>query len=32
LGYRTERTLDDGIKELLKLYSFFKVHSHFSVI
>ncbi len=32
LGYQTTLTLDDGIRELLKLYGFFKVHSHFTVI
>jgi nucleoside-diphosphate-sugar epimerase len=32
LGYTVQHSLDDGIKELLKLYSFYKVHSHFGVI
>ena len=32
LGYQLEYSLDDGIKELLKLYGFYRIHSHFSVI
>lgn len=32
LGYRTKVSLEDGIEELLKLYSFYKVHSPFNVI
>jgi len=32
LGFKTKFSLDHGIKELLKLYSFYKSHSHFSVI
>lgn len=32
LGYKTKHSLDDGICELLKLYSFYKVHSFFGVI
>jgi len=32
LGYKMRYTLDDGILELLKLYSFYKVHSHYGVI
>lgn len=32
LGFRTRYSLDDGIQELLKLYSFYKYHSHFTVI
>jgi len=32
LGYKTQYTLDDGIRELLKLYGFYKVHSHFGII
>jgi nucleoside-diphosphate-sugar epimerase len=32
LGYKTQRTLDDGIKELIKLYRFYEVYSHYKVI
>ena len=32
LGYRVHYSLDNGICELLKLYSFYKVHSHFTII
>lgn len=32
LGYNTKRTLDDGICDLLKLYRFYKVYSHFNTI
>jgi len=32
LGFGTRFSLDDGIRELLRLYSFYKSHSHFSVI
>jgi nucleoside-diphosphate-sugar epimerase len=32
LGYAVKVSLDDGIRELLKLYGFYKVHSHFGVI
>jgi len=32
LGYKTKRTLDDGIKELVKLYKFYEVYSHYRVI
>jgi nucleoside-diphosphate-sugar epimerase len=32
LGFRTKFSLDDGITDLLRLYSFYKHHSHFSVI
>lgn len=32
LGYEVRYTLDDGIKELLKLYGFYKTHSHYGVI
>lgn len=32
LGYSVKYSLDDGIRELLKLYSFYKVHSHFNTI
>ena len=32
LGYTAQYTLDDGILELLKLYGFYKIHSHFSII
>ena len=32
LGFKTKLTLDDGIRDLLKLYGFYKYHSHFNVI
>ncbi len=32
LGYAPTRALDDGIRELLRLYSFYKAHSHYAVI
>lgn len=32
LGYRTNLTLDDGIKDLIKLYRFYKVYSHYNII
>lgn len=32
LGYSTKLTMDDGIKELLKLYSFYKVYSPYNII
>jgi nucleoside-diphosphate-sugar epimerase len=32
LGYRTEFTLDDGLKDLIKLYKFYKVFSHYNII
>lgn len=32
LGFKINRSLDDGIHDLLKLYSFYKVHSHFTII
>lgn len=32
LGYKTKRTLDEGIKELVKLYKFYEVYSHYRVI
>jgi len=32
LGFNVGFSLDDGIKELLRLYSFYKSHSHFGVI
>jgi len=32
LGYTVRHSLEDGIRELLKLYGFYKVHSHFGVI
>lgn len=32
VGYTVRYSLDDGIRELLKLYSFYKVHSHFTII
>lgn len=32
LGFKTKFSLDDGIKQLLKLYSFYKSHSHFNII
>lgn len=32
LGYSTKFSLDDGIQELLKLYSFYKAYSPFNVI
>jgi nucleoside-diphosphate-sugar epimerase len=32
LGYITKLTLDDGIQELIKLYSFYKIFSHYNII
>jgi nucleoside-diphosphate-sugar epimerase len=32
LGYRTNLTLEDGVLDLIKLYKFYKVHSHFNII
>lgn len=32
LGYVVTRSLDDGIRELLRLYGFYRVHSPFNVI
>lgn len=32
LGYRARRTLDDGVRELLGLYGFFKASSHYPTI
>ena len=32
LGYKTNLTLEDGIIDLIKLYKFYKVHSHFNII
>ncbi len=32
LGYNTKLTLDDGIKELLKLYSFYKIYIPYNFI
>lgn len=32
LSYKTRFSLDDGIRELLKLYGFYKSHSHFNII
>jgi nucleoside-diphosphate-sugar epimerase len=32
LSYKTNYTLDDGITELIKLYSFYKIYSHFNII
>ena len=32
LGYKAQFSLDDGIRELLRLYAFYKVYSHFGVI
>lgn len=32
LGYTTKLTMDDGIKELLKLYSFYKIYSPYNII
>ena len=32
LGFNTKFSLDDGIQELLKLYSFYKPYSHFNII
>lgn len=32
LGYKPQFSLDDGIRELLRLYAFYKVYSHFGVI
>ncbi len=31
-GYKTKRSLDDGIKDLIKLYRFYKVYSHYNII
>lgn len=32
LGYRTQHTLDEGIKDLIKLYKFYKIYSHYNII
>ena len=32
LGYKTTRSLDDGIKDLIKLYRFYRVFSHYNII
>lgn len=32
LGYSTTHSLDEGIRELIKLYRFYTIHSHYSVI
>ena len=32
LGYRTNLTLEDGIVDLIKLYKFYRVHTHFNII
>ena len=32
LGYKTTLSLDDGIKDLIKLYKFYKVYSHYNII
>jgi nucleoside-diphosphate-sugar epimerase len=32
LGYRTTLSLDNGIKDLIKLYKFYKAYSHFNII
>lgn len=32
LGYKTHFSLDDGIKDLIKLYKFYKVFSHYNII
>ncbi len=32
VGYKTKRSLDDGIKDLIKLYRFYKVYSHYNII
>ena len=32
LGYTTKRSLDDGIKDLIKLYKFYRVYSHYNII
>ena len=32
LGYKTNLSLEDGILDLIKLYKFYKVHSHFNII
>ncbi len=32
LGYKTTNSLEDGIRELVRLYSFYTIHSHYTVI
>lgn len=32
LGYKTRFTLDDGVESLVKLYKFYKVFSHYTII
>jgi len=32
LGYKTMYSLDEGIRGLIKLYSFYTIHSHYNVI
>jgi nucleoside-diphosphate-sugar epimerase len=32
LGYSTKLTLEDGLKDLIKLYKFYKLYSHYKVI
>lgn len=31
-GFKTKRSLDDGIQDLIKLYKFYKIYSHYNVI
>jgi nucleoside-diphosphate-sugar epimerase len=32
LGFAVRFSLDDGIRDLLKLYGFYRYHSHFNII
>ena len=32
VGYKTKCSLDDGIQDLIKLYRFYKVYSHYNII